>query len=68
MSGDKPTDLSLHYHDREPIGRIISKMTSDVSALNEILTQGFVTTIQDAFTFNVTVRDEPAARPQGPGK
>ncbi|PYR76413.1 MAG: hypothetical protein DMF86_12390 [Acidobacteria bacterium] len=24
--------------------------------------------IQDAFTFNVTVRDEPAARPQGPGK
>jgi ABC-type multidrug transport system fused ATPase/permease subunit len=25
-------------------------MTSDVSALNEILTQGFVTTVQDAFT------------------
>src|SRR5262249_18398338 len=37
----KLTDLSLHYHDREPIGRVISKMTSDVSALNEILTQGF---------------------------
>src|SRR5207244_2832883 len=46
----KLTDLSLHYYDREPIGRIISKVTSDVSALNEILTQGFVTTIQDAFT------------------
>jgi ABC-type multidrug transport system fused ATPase/permease subunit len=46
----KLTDLSLHYYDGEPIGRIISKMTSDVSALNEILTQGFVTTIQDAFT------------------
>jgi ABC-type multidrug transport system fused ATPase/permease subunit len=46
----KLTDLSLHYYDGEPIGRIISKVTSDVSALNEILTQGFVTTIQDAFT------------------
>jgi ATP-binding cassette subfamily B multidrug efflux pump len=46
----KLTDLSLQYHDREPIGRIISKVTSDVSALNEILTQGFVTTVQDAFT------------------
>jgi len=46
----KLTDLSLVYHDREPIGRIISKVTSDVSALNEILTQGFVTTVQDAFT------------------
>jgi ABC-type multidrug transport system fused ATPase/permease subunit len=46
----KLTDLSLHYYDREPIGRIISKVTSDVSALNEILTQGFVTTVQDAFT------------------
>src|SRR5436309_159961 len=46
----KLTDLSLHYYDGEPIGRIISKMTSDVSALNEILTQGFVTTVQDTFT------------------
>jgi ABC-type multidrug transport system fused ATPase/permease subunit len=46
----KLTDLSLHYHDREPLGRIITKVTSDVSALNEILTQGFVTTVQDAFT------------------
>jgi ABC-type multidrug transport system fused ATPase/permease subunit len=46
----KLTDLSLHYYDREPIGRIITRMTSDVSALNEILTQGFVTTVQDAFT------------------
>ena len=34
---------------REPIGRVISKVTSDVSALNEILTQGLVTTVADAF-------------------
>jgi ATP-binding cassette, subfamily B, multidrug efflux pump len=46
----KLTDLSLTYFDREPIGRMITRVTSDVSALNEILTQGFVTTVQDAFT------------------
>src|ERR1043166_3704781 len=40
----KLTDLSLHYYDHETIGRIITRLTSDVSALNEILTQGFVTT------------------------
>jgi ATP-binding cassette, subfamily B, multidrug efflux pump len=46
----KLTDLSLNYYDREPIGRVISKVTSDVSALNEILTQGLVQAVQNVFT------------------
>jgi ABC-type multidrug transport system fused ATPase/permease subunit len=45
----KLTELSLNYHDREPIGRVISKVTSDVTALNEILTQGLVQCVSDAF-------------------
>jgi len=45
----KLTALSMDFYDREPIGRIISKLASDVSALNEILTQGLVTTVRDAF-------------------
>lgn len=39
--------LSLSYFDREPIGRIISRLTSDVSALNEVLTQGLVGALAD---------------------
>jgi ABC-type multidrug transport system fused ATPase/permease subunit len=39
--------LSLSYFDKESIGRIISRLTSDVSALNEVLTQGLVGTFAD---------------------
>src|SRR5438034_2865355 len=46
----KLTDLSLHYYDREPTGRIIATVTSDVPALTALRTQGFVTTAPAAFT------------------
>ena len=39
--------LSLRYYDRETIGQIISRQTSDVTALNEVLTQGLITSIAD---------------------
>ena len=39
--------LSLGYFDRESVGRIISRLTSDVSALNEILTQGLIGSLAD---------------------
>lgn len=39
--------LSLRFYDREGIGHIISRNTSDVSALNEVLTQGLLQSIAD---------------------
>ena len=39
--------LSMDFFDRESIGRIISRLTSDVSALNEVLTQGLVGAVAD---------------------
>ena len=39
--------LSLRYFDREPLGRIISRMTNDISAINEVLTQGLVASLAD---------------------
>jgi ATP-binding cassette subfamily B protein len=39
--------LSLNYYDRTNSGSIISRFTSDVNALNDILTEGLVTTITD---------------------
>lgn len=44
---DKLQALSMRYFDKEPLGRIISRMTSDVSAMNEVLTQGLVASLAD---------------------
>lgn len=47
--------LSLRFYDRESIGHIISRNTSDVSAINEILTQGLLQSIADAFVVIGTI-------------
>jgi ABC-type multidrug transport system fused ATPase/permease subunit len=47
--------LSLRYYDRESIGHIISRNTSDVSAINEVLTQGLLQSIADAFVLIGTI-------------
>lgn len=47
--------LSLRFYDREGIGHIISRNTSDVSALNEVLTQGLLQTISDVFILLGTI-------------
>ncbi len=43
---------SLHvgYFDRHPAGRLITRVTSDVDALNEMFTSGVVTVFGDVFT------------------
>ena len=47
--------LSLRYYDKESIGHIISRNTSDVSAINEVLTQGLLQSIADAFVLFGTI-------------
>ncbi len=42
--------LPLQYFDRNPVGRLITRLTSDVDALNELMTSGFVTLFSDLFT------------------
>lgn len=47
--------LSLRYYDRERIGHIISRNTSDVSAVNEVLTQGLLQSVADVFMLLGTI-------------
>src|SRR5205814_5236045 len=41
---------SLSYFDRNPVGRLISRLTNDVDALNELLSSGVVTIVGDLVT------------------
>ncbi len=42
--------LSLSYFDRNPVGRLMTRLTSDVEVLNEMFTSGVVTIFGDIFT------------------
>jgi len=42
--------LQLQYFDRHPVGRLMTRLTSDVEVLNEMFTSGVVTIFGDIFT------------------
>ncbi len=42
--------LSLAYFSRNPVGRLMTRVTSDISALNEMLTSGVVAVVGDVVT------------------
>jgi ATP-binding cassette subfamily B multidrug efflux pump len=42
--------LPIPYFDRHPVGRLTTRVTSDVETLNELLSSGLVTVIGDLFT------------------
>lgn len=42
--------LSLSFFDRNPVGRLVTRLTNDVDTLNELLASGLVALIGDAFT------------------
>ncbi len=42
--------LSLSFFDRNPVGRLVTRLTNDVDALNELVASGLVSIIGDAFT------------------
>ena len=42
--------MGARYFDRTPVGSIVSRVTSDVETLNELLTAGIVTIIADVVT------------------
>src|SRR3954467_6501806 len=41
--------LSIAFFDRNPVGRLITRVTSDVEALNELFTAGVVSGLGDLF-------------------
>src|SRR5688572_10608597 len=45
--------LSIPFFDRTPVGRLITRVTSDVEALNELFTAGVVAGVGDLFTLAV---------------
>ena len=42
--------MSLGFFDRNPVGRLLTRLTNDVDALNEFLTQGLVLILADMVT------------------
>ncbi|MFL5386216.1 MAG: ABC transporter ATP-binding protein [Longimicrobiaceae bacterium] len=42
--------LSLRYFDQNPVGRLMTRVTNDVEALNEAFSSGIVTAFGDVFT------------------
>jgi ATP-binding cassette subfamily B protein len=42
--------LSIPYFDRHPVGRLMTRVTSDVETLNELFSAGLVTVFGDVFT------------------
>ncbi|HET7462733.1 MAG TPA: ABC transporter ATP-binding protein [Longimicrobium sp.] len=42
--------LSLRYFDKNPVGRLMTRVTNDVEALNEAFSSGIVTVFGDVFT------------------
>jgi len=46
----KLQELDLAYYDRTPIGRLMTRVTSDVETLNELFSSGVVTILGDLLT------------------
>ena len=42
--------LSIPFYDRTPVGRLVTRVTSDVESLNELFTAGVVAGLGDVFT------------------
>jgi len=42
--------LSIEFYDRTPVGRLVTRVTSDVESLNELFTAGVVAGLGDLFT------------------
>jgi ATP-binding cassette subfamily B protein len=47
---DRLQALSLRYFDRNPVGRLMTRVTNDVEQLNEAFSSGIVTVFGDVFT------------------
>jgi len=42
--------IPLQFYDQNPVGRLITRLTTDVDSLNELMTSGFVSLVSDVLT------------------
>src|SRR5204862_1967565 len=42
--------IDVQYYDRNPVGRLMTRVTSDVDAINDMFTSGVVTIFGDVFS------------------
>jgi ATP-binding cassette subfamily B protein len=42
--------IDLRFYDRNPVGRLMTRVTSDVDVINDLFTSGVVTVFSDVFT------------------
>jgi ATP-binding cassette subfamily B protein len=47
--------MSPAFYDRNPVGRLVTRLTSDVDALNEMFTSGVLAIFEDSFTLTFIV-------------
>jgi ATP-binding cassette, subfamily B, multidrug efflux pump len=47
--------MHVAFFDRNPVGRLVTRLTSDVDALNEMFTSGVVAIFEDVFTLTFIV-------------
>ncbi|MDR7545029.1 MAG: ABC transporter ATP-binding protein [Armatimonadota bacterium] len=47
--------LSVAFYTRQPVGRLVTRVTNDIDALNEMITQGVVAIFGDLFTLVLIV-------------
>ena len=47
--------MSPAFYDRNPVGRLVTRLTSDVDALNEMFTSGVLAIFEDIFTLSFIV-------------
>ena len=47
--------LPMSFFDRSPVGRLVTRVTTDVDALNDLFASGIVAMLNDAFLLLVLV-------------
>jgi len=52
---DKFQKLDLRFYDKNPVGRLMTRITNDVETLNELFSSGVVTVFGDLFTLTFIV-------------
>jgi ATP-binding cassette, subfamily B, multidrug efflux pump len=52
---DRVTSLAVRFFDRTPVGKLITRLTSDVEALGDVFTTGAIGIISDLFSILVMI-------------
>lgn len=52
---EKLQQLDLAYYDRNPVGRLVTRVTTDVDVLNELFASGIVTALADVLSLSLII-------------